>query len=75
MQTTITQRGQTVIPAELRRRYDLHEGDRIEWLDTGSGLKVVPVPADPITALRGSGKGEGLLDRLLTERARDRARE
>ncbi|MBM2813047.1 MAG: SpoVT/AbrB protein [Chloroflexi bacterium] len=75
MRTTVSQRGQTVIPAALRRRYGLREGDRIDWIDTGSGLKVIPVPADPISALKGSGQGEGLLERLLDERARDRARE
>lgn len=75
MRTTISQRGQTVIPAELRRRYGLREGDQIEWLDTGAGLKVIPMPSDPIAALRGLGKGEGLLTRLLSERARDRQHE
>lgn len=75
MRTTITQRGQTVIPAELRRRYGLEEGDQVEWLDTGTGFKVIPVPADPIRSLRGTGRGEGLLDRLLAERRHDRTRE
>lgn len=75
MRTTVTQRGQTVIPAELRRRYHLNEGTQVEWLDTGAGLKVVPVSADPIAALRGIGRGERLLDRLLEERRRDRDRE
>ena len=31
--------------------------------------------ADPITAVRGSGKGEGLLKALLEERRKDRERE
>ncbi len=75
MRTTISQRGQTVIPAELRRRYGLREGDQVEWLDTGTGFKVIPVPVDPIQALRGAGRGEGLLDRLLAERRHDRDRE
>ena len=71
----VTQRGQTVIPAELRRRYGIEEGSQIEWIDTGEGLKVVPVPTDPIAALRGSGRGEHLLERLLAERSRDREAE
>jgi len=75
VRTTVTQRGQTVIPAELRRRYHIEEGTQIEWLDTGAGLKVIPVPADAIAVLRGSGRGEHLTERLLAERARDRARE
>ena len=75
MRSTVTRRGQTVIPAKLRRLYQLEEGSQIEWIDTGSGLKVIPVPADPIAALRGSGRGEGLTERLLAERGRDRERE
>lgn len=75
MRTTVSQRGQTVIPAELRRRYGLEEGTQIEWVDTGSGLRVVPVPSDPIAALRGIGRGEKLVERLLAERRDDRSRE
>ena len=75
MRTTVTQRGQTVIPAELRRRYHIEQGTQVEWLDTGTGLKVVPLPSDPIAALRGIAVGERLTERLLKERARDRERE
>lgn len=75
MRTTVTRRGQTVIPAKLRSRYCLGEGSQIEWLDTGVGLKVIPVPPDPIAALRGSGRGDRLTERLLAERSRDRDRE
>ncbi len=75
MRTTVTQRGQTVIPAELRRRYGLTEGTEVEWVDTGTGMKVIPIPPDPVAALRGRGKGEGLLDTLLEERRSDRERE
>lgn len=75
MRTTISERGQTVIPAELRRRYHLDEGTQIEWIDTGTGLKVIPVPVDPIARLRGVGRGEKLVEHLLQERHHDRARE
>ena len=75
MRTTVSQRGQTVIPAELRRRYDITEGTEIEWIDTGTGMKVIPVPSDPVAALRGRGKGERLVEILLEERRRDRERE
>ena len=75
MRTTLARRGQTVIPAELRRRYHLEEGSQIEWLDTGAGLMVVPVPPESIRVLRGAGRGERLVERLLAERGRDRSRE
>lgn len=74
MHTLVTKRGQTVVPAAIRRRHQIAEGDRLVWLDDGSTIRIVPVPGDPIEALRGAGKGEGLLERLLKERAEDRER-
>ena len=75
MLTTVTTRGQTVVPAEIRRRYGIEEGSRLEWVDDGQVIRVIPVPADPVEALYGSARGEGLYDRLMEERARERARE
>ncbi|MHB8763833.1 MAG: AbrB/MazE/SpoVT family DNA-binding domain-containing protein [Deferrisomatales bacterium] len=75
MQTAVTKRGQTVIPAAIRRRYRIQEGDRIEWLDDGETIKVVPAPSDPVRALRGRGKGEGMGERLRASRREDRSRE
>jgi bifunctional DNA-binding transcriptional regulator/antitoxin component of YhaV-PrlF toxin-antitoxin module len=75
VETLLSIRGQTVVPAELRRKYQLREGDRLVWLDDGGTLRVIPLPADPIAALRGRGKGQGLLGKLLANRKRDRARE
>jgi len=42
------------------------------WLDDGATIRVVPVARDPIQALRGSGRGEPLLEALLRVRAEDR---
>ncbi len=74
MRTLVTKRGQTVVPAAIRKRHQIEEGDGLVWLDDGSSIRVVPVSGDPIQALRGVGKGEGLTKRLLEERARDRQR-
>lgn len=75
MQTAVTKRGQTVIPAPIRKRYQIVEGDTLVWIDDGTTIRVVPVARDPIRALRGSGRGENLVARLLSNRAEDRARE
>jgi AbrB family looped-hinge helix DNA binding protein len=75
MQTAVTKRGQTVIPAAIRHRHGIHEGDRLAWIDDGETIRVVPVPADPVAALEGSGTGEELVERLLAERSRDGQRE
>ncbi len=75
MQTAVTKRGQTVIPAPIRKRYQIHEGDSLVWIDDGETIRVIPVAQDPIRALRGSGRGEPLTERLLARRQEDRARE
>ena len=72
MQTAITKRWQTVIPAPIRKRHEIHEGDSLVWLDDGKMIRVVPVARDPIRALRGSGRGERLVSRLLKARQEDR---
>jgi AbrB family looped-hinge helix DNA binding protein len=74
MRTSVTRRGQTVIPAPIRKRYHIQEGDRLVWLDDGQTIRVVPIPADSIRALRGSGRGERLLEQLLATRNEDRDR-
>jgi AbrB family looped-hinge helix DNA binding protein len=72
METTLTERGQTVIPAEIRKRYKLKKGTKLVWLDNGKTITVIPIPDDPLKALRGSGKGERLSAKLLEERSRER---
>ena len=71
MQTMVTKRGQTVIPAAIRRRHHILDGAKLVWIDDGQTIRVVPVPADPIAALEGSAKGEQLVVRLLAERRMD----
>ena len=74
MQSTITARGQTVVPAAIRNKFRLGPADRLEWvLDNGS-IRVVPVRANPIEAFRGQGKG-GATARLLATRKQDLAQE
>lgn len=74
METAVTRKGQTNIPAAIRKRYQIHEGDRLVWIDEGEVIRVIPVPADPVAALRGSAKGERLLEHLLRKRQEDRQR-
>lgn len=74
MQSTITARGQTVVPAAIRNQFHLGPADRLEWvLDNGS-IRVVPVRANPIDAFRGQGKG-GATKRLLAARKQELVRE
>jgi AbrB family looped-hinge helix DNA binding protein len=72
MESTVTSRGQTVIPAAIRRRYTIEAGDRLVWLDDGMTIKVIPVPGDPVSGLRGHGKGKKLVEALLAQRRQER---
>ena len=75
MQTAVTKRGQTVIPAAIRKRYHIDADVHLVWLDDGETIRVVPVPKDPLQALRGRGRGEHLTERLLAERRAESERE
>jgi len=72
MRTTVTARGQTVVPAKIRRDHDIEPQSRLEWIDDGYTIRVVPVPADSIRAA--TGISEGLGDRLRAERECERER-
>jgi AbrB family looped-hinge helix DNA binding protein len=74
MRSTITERGQTVVPAEIRRQFHLSPADRLEWVVDSQGIRVVPVRANPIAAFRGQGKG-GSTQRLLQDRQEELVRE
>lgn len=75
MRTTISSRGQTAVPAEIRKRFKLSASSRLEWLIDGDLITVLPVPAEPVRAFRGSLQGLYSGKRLLKERGRERRRE
>lgn len=40
----LNSKGQVTIPAELRARHGLHEGDEVDVVDDGGVLRIVRVP-------------------------------
>ena len=75
MESTITERGQTAIPAALRKKYGMKPHMKLAWVDTGGGIRVVPVPSDPVKHFRGVFKGLGLTGSLLRDRREELERE
>lgn len=75
MESTVTERGQTAIPAALRKKYGLKAHMKLVWVDTGGGIRVVPVPTDAVKSFRGVFKGLGLTESLLKDRREELERE
>lgn len=75
MAVTVSEKGWVVIPAELRRKYNLHPGAEVSVVDYGGVLALVPTLAKPIRQAAGMLKGSKSLTRaLLAEHRRERAR-
>jgi len=73
MVTTLSDRGQTAIPARIRRRFKLKAHQKLEWAEDGKVIYVLPVAKDPIAAFRGSIP-KGVTRALLASRREDAAR-
>ena len=73
---TVSSKGWVVIPKAIREKHGLRKGSRVQILDYGPMLAIVPLPDDPVEALHGMFEtGPSLTEALLTERKRERARE
>ena len=72
LKTTVSTRFQTVIPTELRKKFGIKSNSKLEWIDGGSVMIVVPVPEDPIASLRGMFGEKGFTDSFLKNRREDR---
>jgi AbrB family looped-hinge helix DNA binding protein len=73
--STISVKGQTVVPKEIRKALTLKEGTRLAWTLREGKLSVFPIPEDPVGALMGLLKGYGTYDEWLAERNAERERE
>lgn len=71
METYATVKGQIVIPAELRRKYRIKAGTKINVIDTGDAILLKPVTEESLKRLQGRLKGTGVLQSLLEERRKD----
>ena len=75
MPVTVSEKGWIVIPAELRKRYNLHPGAKVSVVDYGGVLTLVPAMEKPVRQAAGMLKGRTSLTRaLLAEHRRERSR-
>ncbi|HVH70677.1 MAG TPA: AbrB/MazE/SpoVT family DNA-binding domain-containing protein [Candidatus Dormibacteraeota bacterium] len=71
--STVTTKGQLVIPSKLRRKYSIREGTQVAFLEEDNRLVLQPLTPEFIRGLRGSlSKDSSALDLLLEERRRER---
>lgn len=76
MAPKVSKKGSVVIPAELRKKYDLQPADEVYIVDYGGALVLVPALEEPVKDAAGKLKGRRSLTRaLLAERKKERARE
>ncbi|HZY42505.1 MAG TPA: AbrB/MazE/SpoVT family DNA-binding domain-containing protein [Anaerolineae bacterium] len=74
METTITSKGQIVIPSRVRKNFGIEEGTRIELIeDRAAGVIILkPVTAQNVHSLRGMLKGTAALEALKDDRQKER---
>ena len=71
--STVTTKGQLVIPSKLRRKYAIHKGTKVAFVEEENRLILQPITPEFIRSLRGCLKGEpSALEFLLQERKRER---
>lgn len=71
-----TIKGQVVIPAELRKKYNIKKGSKVNIYEgEGNVIIIKPLPEDPIEASKGMLKGKtSLLKALLKDREDEASR-
>lgn len=75
MNITVSEKGWVVIPAELRKKYNLRPGTEVQVVDYGGVLALVPKFDDPIRQSAGILKGrKSLTAALLAEHKKEKAR-
>ena len=68
----ISRKGWVVIPQHIRRRYKLKFGDKVNIVDYGGIISIIPLSDDPIKETAGLlKKGSSLTRALTSERERE----
>ncbi len=74
--STLTSKGQIVVPASLRKRYGLKPGTKVYFMERNGELVFQPVTKEYVRSLCGMLKSETSVTKdLLREREKDRGHE
>jgi AbrB family looped-hinge helix DNA binding protein len=57
MESKISSKGQIVIPKKLREKVGAKTGQRVQVEEVGGTFVIVPIPKNPVKAMRGLSKG------------------
>jgi AbrB family looped-hinge helix DNA binding protein len=70
-----TVKGQVIIPAPLRKKFNIKKGTRIAIIEgEGNVILLIPLPDDPIEASRGVLKGKTSMIKALIKDRREEAK-
>lgn len=68
MVTTLSSKGQIVIPVDLRKRYKMEPGTRVDLMDIGGEIVLIPLWAkSPIDEARGLIRGGKTTRQIMKE--------
>ncbi|MEX1252888.1 MAG: AbrB/MazE/SpoVT family DNA-binding domain-containing protein [Dehalococcoidia bacterium] len=72
----VYERGQTVIPKQVRDALAIEHGTRLRWEVREGVIHVMPIPKNPVQAAVGFLKGTGYtFEKFMKERQAERVRE
>jgi len=61
-EVSVTRKGQITIPVELRRKFGIDEGSKVEVVEEGNSIVIRKLPS--IFDLAGCGAGKGDVEKL-----------
>jgi len=57
MTLTVSIKGQMVIPTKIRKKYNIQPQTKVELIDKGNEIVIIPLPKDPLRDSKGILKG------------------
>src|SRR5258707_4930947 len=70
-QSTVTTKGQLVIPARLRKKYSIRKGTKVAFIEDDNRLILQPITNEFIQRIRGSLKGKPSTPEFLLKTRRE----